>query len=95
MVKCKVGTPVTWVSQACGYTKEKTGKVVGMDLGFHFNEDEMVTIDLRSSRVGRLPIPADAIEDMAVSAMKVTRLLQNNPREITAADARHIYQNAY
>jgi len=48
-----------------------------------------------TARMRDLHIPADAIEDMAVSAMKVTRLLQNNPREITAADAKQIYQNAY
>jgi alcohol dehydrogenase class IV len=42
-----------------------------------------------------LNIPEDAIDDMAASAMKVTRLLNNNPREVTEADAKQIYKNAY
>ena len=33
--------------------------------------------------------------DMAAGALKVTRLLKNNPREITLSDATQIYQNAY
>ena len=47
------------------------------------------------SRMRDLNIPADAIDDMAASAMKVSRLLKNNPREITVDGARQIYQNAY
>ncbi len=40
-------------------------------------------------------VPADAIPHMAADAMKVTRLLQNNPREVTLADAEQIYRNAF
>lgn len=40
-------------------------------------------------------IPEDAIQEMAVSAMKVTRLLNNNPREVTFEDIKEIYQRAY
>jgi len=40
-------------------------------------------------------IPRDAIERMAVAAMKVTRLLKNNPRELSLADAESIYTEAY
>jgi alcohol dehydrogenase class IV len=32
---------------------------------------------------------------MAKSALKVKRLLINNPREVKLADAIHIYQKAY
>jgi alcohol dehydrogenase class IV len=39
-------------------------------------------------------VPADAIPRMAADAMKVTRLLQNNPRDITLADAEQIFRNA-
>ena len=39
-------------------------------------------------------VPADAIPRMATDAMKVTRLLQNNPRDVTLADAEQIYRNA-
>lgn len=41
-----------------------------------------------------LNVPAGAIPRMAEAAMKVTRLLKNNPREITAADAVSIYECA-
>jgi len=47
------------------------------------------------SKLRELNIPEKAIDDMAVGAMKVTRLLNNNPRPITLGDARQIYRNAY
>jgi len=40
-------------------------------------------------------IPRDAIGRMAAAAMKVTRLLRNNPREMQLADAEAIYREAY
>lgn len=40
-------------------------------------------------------IPASAIPQMATDAMKIQRLLKNNPREITEKDAIAIYKNAY
>ena len=42
-----------------------------------------------------LGIPENAIPHMAESAMKVTRLLNNNPREVTLKDATAIFQMAY
>lgn len=42
-----------------------------------------------------LGVPADAIPRMAQAAMKVTRLLRNNLRELTVADAEAIYRAAY
>jgi alcohol dehydrogenase class IV len=39
-------------------------------------------------------VPEEAIVPMAVDAMKVQRLLKNNPREITAQDAVAIYKAA-
>jgi alcohol dehydrogenase class IV len=47
------------------------------------------------SRLRDLDIPEDAIDDMAASAMKVTRLLDNNPRPVTPEDVRAIYREAY
>jgi hypothetical protein len=32
---------------------------------------------------------------MAADAMKITRLLNNNPRPVTLQDAINIYKNAY
>ncbi|MCG2659268.1 MAG: iron-containing alcohol dehydrogenase [Kiritimatiellae bacterium] len=40
-------------------------------------------------------IPETALPEMAQAAMKVTRLLQNNPRELTLADAEVIYRRAF
>ena len=40
-------------------------------------------------------VPESAIPRMAIAAMKVTRLLKNNPREMTAADAEAIYRKAF
>lgn len=40
-------------------------------------------------------IPLDAIPEMAVAAMKITRLLNNNPRPVGLEDAIAIYKSAY
>jgi alcohol dehydrogenase class IV len=45
--------------------------------------------------ISELEIPESAIPRMAGAAMKVTRLLKNNLRELTAADAEAIYRAAY
>ncbi len=42
-----------------------------------------------------LKIPKSAIAQLAEGAMKVTRLLANNPREITPQDALELYTKAY
>jgi alcohol dehydrogenase class IV len=47
------------------------------------------------SRIRELEIPEDAIPAMAEAAMKVTRLLNNNPRGMRQEDVERIYQNAY
>ncbi len=49
-------------------------------------------IPLKLSMVG---VPFDAIEKMAMSAMTVTRLLKNNPRQLKLEDAIKIYEKAY
>jgi alcohol dehydrogenase len=45
---------------------------------------------LRDAGVGE-----DRFEEMAAAALKIQRLLKNNPREVSLADAVHIYQAAY
>lgn len=45
--------------------------------------------------LAELGVPTEAIPRMARSAMKVTRLLRLNPREVTVADAEAIYRAAY
>jgi alcohol dehydrogenase class IV len=47
------------------------------------------------ARMSELGVPEEAIPRMAEAAMKVTRLLKNNLRELTAADAEAIYRAAY
>lgn len=46
-------------------------------------------------KLAELNIPRDAIPEMAGAAMKVTRLLKNNLRPLTEADALKIYEAAY
>lgn len=47
------------------------------------------------ARLSKLNIPLGAIPQMAEDAMKITRLLKNNPRPITYQDAVDIYTDAY
>src|SRR5690606_15682443 len=47
------------------------------------------------ARLRDVEIPETAIPQMAADAMKVTRLLKNNPRTMTLEDAVSIYQSAY
>ena len=42
-----------------------------------------------------LEIPRDAIPKLAEASMKVTRLMNNNPRNMTAKDAEKIFENAF
>lgn len=46
-------------------------------------------------KLSELNIPREAIPAMAQSAMQVTRLLRNNLRPLTAADAARIYEAAF
>ena len=46
-------------------------------------------------KLREVDIPKDACKKMASDAMKQTRLLVNNPREVTEADALNIYQSAW
>ncbi len=55
-----------------------------------------LAIDLGMKRSLRdVDIPESAIDPMAKAAMEVTRLLNNNPRRVTEADARAIYRAAF
>lgn len=47
------------------------------------------------SRLSALGVPEEAIPRMAISALKVTRLLKNNLRDLTVEDAGAIYRAAY
>ena len=57
---------------------------------------ERLSDDLRVPRRLRdVHIPENAIPGLAEAAMKVTRLLANNPRKVTLEDAVAIYRSAY
>ncbi len=45
-------------------------------------------------KLSAVGVPLAAIPGLAASAMKVTRLLKNNPRDVTLADAEAIYRDA-
>jgi len=47
------------------------------------------------AKLSEVGVPEDAIPAMAAAAMKITRLLKNNPRPVTEADAIAIYKAAY
>ncbi len=71
-------------------------------LGREATADEAVAgIEALSKKAGivsqmrELDIPRDAIGEMAKAAMQVTRLLNNNPRELTEEDAKQIYEAAW
>ncbi|HHY86560.1 MAG TPA: iron-containing alcohol dehydrogenase [Verrucomicrobia bacterium] len=46
-------------------------------------------------RLSELGIPRSAIPELARSAMQVTRLLRNNPRTLTEADAISLYESVF
>ena len=46
-------------------------------------------------KLSALKIPVDAIPRLARGALTVQRLLKNNPREVTLADAEQIYRDAF
>lgn len=62
----------------------------GVDKIFQLCEELDVEVKLSA-----LNIPKDAIERMAEGAIKVERLLKNNPRKVTLEDAKRIYNEAY
>jgi alcohol dehydrogenase class IV len=70
-------------------TDEQTA-LHGIEVLEHLARDAGIPLRLRDWNV-----PHSAIEEMAIGAMEVTRLLRNNPREITLEDAIAIYEAAY
>lgn len=47
------------------------------------------------TRLRDLGVPKEALEDMAVATMDVTRILESNPKPLTLDDVRQIWQNAW
>jgi len=82
------------MAKAFGERVEGISELVGAEIAVRFVE--RLSDDLRVPRRLRdVGIPEDAIPRLAEAAMKVTRLLANNPRKMTLEDAVTIYKSAY
>jgi alcohol dehydrogenase len=81
---------------------------VALALGCQREENDLATANAGVQKIRELikacnipatlkevDVPESAIPQMAVDAMKIQRLLKNNPREITEQDAINIYKAAY
>ena len=83
-----------WIASAMGEITEGLSHFEAADRAVraveHLARDVQVPQKLRE--VG---VPEGAIPDLAEGAMKVTRLLRNNPRQMTLKDATEIYRQAY
>mgnify|MGYP005856326633 CR=1 FL=1 len=82
------------MAKAFGEKVEGLSELDGAELAVKFVE--RLSDDLRVPRRLRdVGIPEDAIPRLAEAAMKVTRLLANNPRKVTLEDAVAIYKSAF
>ena len=81
------------VAIACGSAKganEDETAQKGVDFVTQLSKD--CGIPTKLSEIG---IPREAVDHMAKAAMEVQRLLKNNPRTVTEADAKAIYESLY
>ena len=82
------------MAKAFGEKVEGFSELIGAEIAVRFIE--RLSDDIRVPRRLRdVGIPEDAIPRLAEAAMKVTRLLANNPRKVTLEDAVVIYKSAY
>jgi alcohol dehydrogenase class IV len=82
------------MAKTFGEKVERLSELDGAEAAVKFVE--RLSEDLRVPRRLRdVGIPENAIPRLAEAAMKVTRLLANNPRKITLEDAVTIYKSAY
>jgi alcohol dehydrogenase len=82
------------MAKAFGEKVEGISELIGAEIAVRFIE--RLSDDIRVPRRLRdVGIPEDAIPRLAEAAMKVTRLLANNPRKVTLEDAVAIYKSAY
>ena len=79
-------------------------KALGAEIGCNDRKTAQQGVDIISmladqcgipSKISELGIPYEDLEEMAESAITVTRLLKNNLREVTYRDALAIYRNAW
>lgn len=81
------------VAQAMGCPREKDDRTTAL-AGLQKVKELMRDCGI-PSRLREVDIPENAIGEMATAAMEITRLLKNNPREVTREDAVAIYRAAY
>lgn len=81
------------VAKALGSQYMEVSEITAED-GIRIIFNMIEKLDL-PTRLSQIDIPKEAIDKMSESAMTVTRLLKNNPREITITDAKNIYMMAY
>jgi alcohol dehydrogenase class IV len=82
------------MAQAFGEKVEGLSELDGAETSVKFVE--RLSDDLRvPRRLSDVGIPENAIPRLAEAAMKVTRLLVNNPRKIALEDGINIYNSAY
>jgi len=81
------------IAMACGATKGSNDQETAEN-GVKFIENLSITCGI-PSRLSDIGIPPDSIERLAKAGIGVTRLLNNNPREMNYEDARNIYQSLF
>lgn len=81
------------IALAMGIGAQKTDRLTA-EKGLELLKNLSREIGIPQS-LSELQVPHDAIPRMASAAMKVTRLLERNPRPVTYEDAVHIYQQAF
>jgi alcohol dehydrogenase class IV len=82
------------ISQFLG---EKVEHMTLLDQAYHAAKAvKAIYRDLKIPQsLSELKIPKEAIPTMAQAAIGITRLMENNPRSMTAKDAEEIYKNAF
>jgi len=81
------------IARALGSEVVSSNEIIAED-GVRLIFEIMEAINI-PKKLSKLDIPNDAIKSLADSAMKVTRLLVNNPRELKLDDALNIFNEAY
>lgn len=81
------------VAIACGVEPQETDELTALK-GVEFIEQLSRDCGIPAT-LTELGIPESAVDGMAKAAMNVQRLLKNNPRTVTEADAKAIYSSLY
>ncbi len=72
----------------------RTGENINFEMAIEAVRELKNSLDMPKN-LADVHIPKDSIGSLAEGAMKVTRLLSNNPRQVTLVDAKKLYESAY